>query len=230
MQKYNIENIVLNQTSIPTKLLTSYKMIGLSENELVIILHIHRFLQAGVEFPTPAQLSTYMNASEHTCAQTLRSLIQKSVLKIIETRTNNEAYSETYSLQPLWEKLFTEEPYEVRTEEDISETNEGTLFVLFEQEFGRPLSPFEIETISIWLDEDHMKPALIKAALREAVLIGTLNFKYIDRILRNWKQKGVQSVEQARNIGKHFRENQEQQYSTEKRDTSFYYNWLEEDD
>lgn len=226
----NIESVLLNQTSIPTKLLTSYKTLGLSENELVILLHIHHSLQVGVEFPTPAQLSTYMNASEHTCAQTLRTLIQKDVLAIIETNKNNQSYSEKYSLQPLWEKLFSEETYEVDTKAELDQTNEGTLFVLFEQEFGRPLSPFEIETISIWLDEDHMTPALIKAALREAVLIGTLNFKYIDRILRNWKQKGVKSVEQARNISKGFRENQEQQYATEKRDTSFYYNWLEEDD
>lgn len=230
MKENSFEHILLHQTSIPTKLLTSYKQIGLSENELVILLHIHRFLQEGIEFPTPAQLSSFVNASEHTCAQTLRTLIQKDVLAIIENKSNTHTYSESYSLEPLWEKLFTKESYEIKDTKSPEQTNEGTLFILFEQEFGRPLSPFEIETISIWLDEDQMQPALIKAALREAVLIGTLNFKYIDRILRNWKQKGVQSVEQARDVGKNFRQKQEQSYSTEKRDTSFYYNWLEEDD
>lgn len=228
MGNNNFERILLQQTSLPTKLLTSYKTIGLNEIEFVMIIHIHRFLQEGVEFPTPAQLSMYMNATEHTCAQTLRTLIQKNVLSIIET--DADTYSEKYSLEPLWERIFTNESYEVEQKSDSEDTNEGTLFVLFEQEFGRALSPFEIETIGIWLDEDEMKPALIKAALREAVLMGTLNFKYIDRILRNWKQKGVQSVDQARTIGKKFRDNQEQPYSTEKRDTSFYYNWLEEDD
>src|SRR5699024_11453865 len=93
----------------------------------------------------------------------------------------------------LWKKLYTEEKQE--------ENEEGTIFILFEQEFGRPLSPFEIETISVWLDEDKMKPSLIKAALREAVLMSKLNFKYIDRILREWKRKDIRSVEQARTEG-----------------------------
>lgn len=230
MKKDHFEHILLNQTSIPTKLLTSYKSLGLIENELVMLMQIHHFLQKGIEFPTPAQLSQYMNASEHACAQTLRTLIQKDVLAIIETQPNHDTYSEKYSLQPLWDKLFTAESYEVQQEKQTKQTNEGTLFVLFEQEFGRPLSPFEIETIGIWLDEDQMKPALIKAALREAVLIGTLNFKYIDRILRNWQKKGIQSVDEARNMGKKFRDRQDMHYTTEKRDTSFYYNWLEEDD
>src|SRR5699024_5492414 len=101
---------------------------------------------------------------------------------------------------------------------------------LFEQEFARALSPFEIEMINAWLDDDQFLPSLIKAALREAVLMGKLNFKYIDRILREWKKKGVQTVEQAREIGKEFRKNQTNvTYQVEKNDRSIYYNWLEED-
>ncbi|WP_431804932.1 DnaD domain-containing protein [Halobacillus andaensis] len=104
---------------------------------------------------------------------------------------------------------------------------------MFEQEFGRPLSPFEIENINIWLDQEEQEPALIKAALREAVLMGKLNFKYIDRILREWKRKGIQTVEQARQHGKKFRQGQVKNTSSTKspvkRDVSLYYNWLEEE-
>ena len=90
------------------------------------------------------------------------------------------------------------------------------------------LSPFEIETINIWIDEDQMDTALITAALRESVLMGKLNFKYIDRILREWKKKGIKSVEQARNDSRNFRGQQgKKQYNQEKRDTSVYFNWLE---
>src|SRR5690625_4644128 len=104
MNENSFEQILLHQTSIPTKLLTSYKQLGLSENELVTLLHIHRFLQEGIEFPTPAQLSTYVNGSEHTCAQTLRACIQKNVLAIIENNNSDQSYSESYSLEPLWER------------------------------------------------------------------------------------------------------------------------------
>ena len=62
------------------------------------------------------------------------------------------------------------------------------LYTVFEKEFGRPLSPFECETLGMWEDQDQHHPNLIQAALREAVMSGKLNFRYIDRILFEWKR------------------------------------------
>lgn len=219
-KKPSYQQILFNQVNIPEKLLTSYKNLGLNEYDVMIILQIYRLLQANVELPSPAEIATYLTISETECAEHLKRLFQKNMLEIKEYRNENNQISETYSLEPLWEKLFTSE-----RKEQVE--HEGTIFILFEQEFGRPLSPFEIETINVWLDEDRMSPALIKAALRESVLMGKLNFKYIDRILREWKHKGIQSVEQARAESQSFRKNRVQkQYKVEKRDTSVYYNWL----
>src|SRR5699024_2699604 len=160
-----------------------------------------------------------LTISEEEVITHLRKLIQKNMLEIKEL-TDHAKLSEAYSLIPLWEKLFME------TKEKVDK-NEGTIFILFEQEFGRPLSPFEIETISVWLDDDGIKPALIKADLRESVLMWKLNFKYIDRILREWQRKGIQSVEEAREASKTFHKGQvKKQYQTEKRDTSVYFNWI----
>src|SRR5699024_1980944 len=117
------------------------------------------------------------------CSNKLRDLFQRNFLEIIEYENEQEQMSEAYSLEPLWQRLLVKQQKE--------ENEEGKLFILFENEFGRPLSPFEIDTINIWLDEDKMKASLIVAALREAVLMSKLNFKYIDRILREWKRKGV---------------------------------------
>lgn len=218
---FSFQNIILNQTVFPTKLLTSYKTLGLNETDVIIILQIHSYLQSGNEFPIPAQITKYLTISESECLQILKKLIQKGLLKIEELHNEQNQLSEAYNLNPLWEKLLA-------VDEENLENNEGTIFILFEQEFGRPLSPFEIETINAWLDEDQIIPALIKAALREAVLMGKMNFKYIDRILREWKRKGIHSVEQAREEGKAFRKHQvKKQYETEKRDTSVYFNWLE---
>lgn len=219
-KKLTFQQMMLEQISIPEKLLTTYKKIGLDEHDVVILLQIHRFLKAKKEFPTPAEIATYLTISEAECAEHLRRLIQKNVLAIKDYRNEENQLTEVYSLEPLWEKIFT-------YEEQSFQEQEGTIFILFEQEFGRPLSPFEIETINVWLDEDVMSPALIKAALRESVLMGKLNFKYIDRILREWKQKGIQTVEQARAQSEAFHKNRvEKQYKVEKRDTSVYYNWL----
>lgn len=220
----SLQDVFINQIAVPTRLLTDYKSIGLNETDVMVVLQLHRFLQAGNDFPTPTELANYLTISEEECMTILRKLIQRSLLTIHENNNNNQL-SETYNLNPLWNKLYS--PVEQQVE---PENNEGTVFILFEQEFGRLLSPFEIEQISAWLDEDKMSPALIKAALRESVLMGKLNFKYIDRILREWNRKGIKSVEQAREEGKSFRQNQakvQKEYNVEKRDTSVYFNWVQ---
>lgn len=228
MQKdQSFQQLLLNQLHIPIKLFTDFKELGLNETEMMIILQLHRFLQEHNAFPTPSELATFLTINEEACAKILRKLIQKDLLSIEQTENEQNQLSEAYCLDPLWEKLYAK-----KTAPKVEEMHGGTIFILFEQEFGRPLSPFEIETINAWLDVDEMKPELIKAGLRESVLMGKLNFKYIDRILRDWKQKGIHSVEQARESSKSFRNNQVNKTApanTEKRDTSFYYNWLEED-
>jgi DNA replication protein len=106
---------------------------------------------------------------------------------------------------------------------------EQDLYTCFEQEFGRPLSPLECETLAIWIDQDHHDPTIIKAALREAVISGKMNFRYIDRILFEWKKQGIETLEQARDYGQRFRKQQSSpgQVQRSKKAVPFY-NWLEQ--
>lgn len=62
-----------------------------------------------------------------------------------------------------------------------------------EQNFGRPLSPIELETITAWLQEDNYDPKVIRLALREAVLNKAYSLKYIDRILLTWERKNIKT-------------------------------------
>ncbi|SFE46598.1 DNA replication protein DnaD [Lentibacillus persicus] len=218
------QDILLNQVQVPIQLLDKYNELGLDEKEVMVILQLLRFLQNDNDFPTPNDISSHLTISEKECANILRKLIQRNFLSIEQLENEQNRLTERYSLNPLWKKLFSEE-------EERQPRDDGKIFVLFEQEFGRPLSPFEIEMINTWLDEDNVQPSLIKAGLRESVLMGKLNFKYIDRILREWQKKGIHSVEQARQASKAFHENQtsKQESVGQKRDTSIYYNWLEEE-
>ncbi|WP_430785604.1 DnaD domain-containing protein [Virgibacillus flavescens] len=220
------QNLLIEQLPIPIKLLTSYKSLGLDEADTMLILQLHRFLHEQNDFPTPYELASALTLSEQECAKGLRKLIQKNYLSIEQKQNSEDRVSEVYSLDPLWNIIFSEQK-----QKPESGLEDGTLFILFEQEFGRPISPFEIETINVWLDEDNLEPSLIKAALRESVLMGKLNFKYIDRILREWKKKGILTVEKARESSKNFHSSKTTpSKNNEKRDTSFYYNWLEGED
>lgn len=230
----SIQQVLLNQIVIPKQLLFFYKDLGLNELELVVILQLHRYLQDENEFPTPKELSSHLTIDEKECSNILRKLIQKGLLEIKQLENEKKQLSEAYCLDPLWDKL-----HNIFNSSEEEEENIGTIFILFEQEFGRPLSPFEIETINSWLDEDEFSPALIKAGLRESVLMNKLNFTYIDRILRDWKKKGVKTVEDARESSRAFRDRQiqnrsyqptSQEKSAKKTDQSLYFNWLEGED
>ena len=64
-------------------------------------------------------------------------------------------------------------------------------------EFGRYPTPFEIEDLKTFL-QDHNKE-VIKLAIKECVGNGKPYFKYLESILRDWKQKGLTTVELVEN-------------------------------
>ncbi|GIN38152.1 MULTISPECIES: DnaD domain-containing protein [Heyndrickxia] len=216
---------------IPRLLMVKYKHIGLNETELVLLLQVFSFLEKGNDFPTPAQLSERMTIPDGMCASLLRRLVQNQYISIEEGYSEENIRYEKYSLKPLWSKLIDEFTFEKKQAELEHNLHEETnLYTIFEQEFGRPLSPLECETLAMWLDQDHQDPSVIKAALREAVISGKLNFRYIDRILFEWKKNGIKTIEQAKDYGNKFRQQRKKTTLVQKSDSKTipFYNWLEQ--
>ncbi|KAB2338291.1 DnaD domain-containing protein [Cytobacillus depressus] len=221
--------------TIPGVLLSNYKEMNLNEHELVLILHVISFIEKGNAFPTPVQLSSSMTISVSECTAILRRLIQKGYIEIKDSYSTDGIRYEQYHLEPLWEKLI--DYFLLKEKQEAARVNgqsETDLYTCFEQEFGRPLSPFECETLALWMDDDHHDPHIIKAALRESVISGKLNFRYIDRILFEWKKNGIKTIEQAKSYGKKFRQNQQQQRlkpnesQVQQTKSIPFYNWLEQ--
>lgn len=70
------------------------------------------------------------------------------------------------------------------------ETIDGkTVFDYLQEEFGKLLSPMEIEVVRTW-DYD---VEIIKLAIKEASTSNQRSIKYIDRILYNWKQANLKN-------------------------------------
>ena len=90
---------------------------------------------------------------------------------------------------------------------------------MFEKEFGRTLSPIEYELINGSLDNEFSEE-LVKAALKEAVYNGVSNLRYIDKILYEWKKKGIKTPEDV--------EKNKVQFQNRKEENSevFSYDWL----
>jgi DNA replication protein len=232
-KKIMLEWFEQGSIAIPKLLMMHYKKLGLDELEFMVILHVHTFLESGNSFPTPDEIAARMTITPVRCVETLRTLMQRGFLTIEGHKKNGEVMCESYSLQPLWEKMLQLLMNETIEEEREKEKDlQSSLYTIFEKEFGRPLSPFECETLMMWQDQDGHETVLIQAALREAVMSGKLNFRYIDRILFEWKKNGVKTVEQAQNHGKKFRPHQTKK-SLPRQEVKYtgkvpFYNWLEQ--
>ena len=90
-------------------------------------------------------------------------------------------------------------------DENITTTsNSENILELFQSEFRRLLSGFEIEEINHLLHENDVD--LVKEALKTAINLGKPNIKYIGGILRNWQLNQVTTVEQVQQSQKQYQE------------------------
>lgn len=202
-------NVMLQEGSIQLSalLLRSYSALGLSDSEAMLLMQIMEFVQLeNKPFPTPEELAYRMNATSEQITTWLQKLFASGFLTIEQEMANgiiSESYnwSGWYMQASKWyaqqlrnnKKSEKQQLHKVENQEKTS-----GLFTLFEQEFGRPLSPMEYETISGWVDEDRYNDEIIKFALKEAVFAGKLSFRYIDRILIEWSRNRITTAEEAK--------------------------------
>lgn len=79
--------------------------------------------------------------------------------------------------------------------------NKLNIYEYVESNFGRTLSPIEMEKIKTWTDNE-----LTRYAVAVAVLNGVNNLKYVEAILENWKMENITTVEQAKKQSKKLKE------------------------
>lgn len=90
----------------------------------------------------------------------------------------------------------------------LDKDREETIFHFVENEFGRLLSPMEIETIGIMIKENN--PDLVKEAIKRTKLQGKTNLNYASGILRNWRDDNITTIEQIETKEKSRKSKQEE--------------------
>lgn len=221
--------------TIPQLFFQYYKELNIEDDEAMLILHLLAFHAEGNDFPTPNDLISRMQTQINTISNKLQKLMQKGFLEITQGIDASGKIAEKYSIYPLWERIFQllESKNDKQMRQDQKQA-EGEVFRLFEEELGRLLSPMELETIGMWIDIDKHSPDIIKLALKEAVLAGKVNLRYIDRILFEWKKKNVQTPQDVRKQTEQFRQHYNVNTTTSTQQTNAstnkvpFYNWLEE--
>lgn len=200
-------------TSIPNKLIKMYSRLGITDFQMMLLIHLIRFMVEEREcYPEPETIAELMESTSTKVKKELADLLDKEIITVSEYYDkNNNVVFEGYDFEPLFLKV-SDGWANVRASE-IEETekllkaadpghdfqnyrlrdNLSGLISTFEKEFGRPLSPIEIEQIQQW--DAEAEPFIIIEALKRAVLRGKHNFKYINSILFEWKKNNLQTME-----------------------------------
>lgn len=201
---------------IPQILFKNYKKLNISEEELIILIYIINLGNAIVY--NPSIFVENLGVDKYKVMEIITSLTEKNIIDI-KVEKNEKKLSEEYIyLDNLYNKLFN---LIIDDKEKEITTENTNLYLLFETELGRTISPIECEIIREW--QNNYQEELIKEALKEAIYNNVRNLKYIDRILYTWKTKGIANKEDIINDKKNYRK---------KVVTSdvFDYNWLEEEE
>ena len=194
---------------IPTTLIQNYKKLKLTDKELIVLI----YLLGNQEFD-PEEISQDFNIKLPDTLKIIDSLTNKEILKI--SVKSGKVCEEYIDFTNLYKKLTM-----VMINEK-TETPKTTIYDKFEKEFGRTLSPMEYEIIGAWLDGGYSEQ-LVELALKEAIYNGVSNLRYIDKILSQWKQKGIKN---QNDINKE----REKRNKTKPKKEVFEYDWLNEND
>ena len=212
-----------NLLDFNTLLLTTYKELGLNEQEYVLLVLLARLLKTNPSGWTFSDISTHMTIDEANCSVLFINLVERQYITVSSKMDERGKRFEEYSIAPLFEKIET---LLRQQKTQATSTQREEIFSMIEQEFGI-LSPLDIETIHLWMTEDNFDPELIKLAIREMNSYQIKSIRYIDKILLDWKKKNIKTVEEAKRQLIAFRQRKQSSMTTETQtvsvDPNFYY-------
>lgn len=200
---------------IPKVLLKYYTKLNITEKELIILICI---INKGDKIVyDPGLFTEEIGMKPYEAMQILNDLSEKAILEI-KVENNPSGKKEEYIyLDLLYNKLFN-----IIIDKNHEATINTDLFTLFETELGRTISPMEVEIIKEWLHDGNSEE-LIKEALKEAIYNNARNLKYIDRILFNWRTKGIKTKKDILEEKKNYRK------TIKPKEPIYDYNWLEDE-
>ncbi len=169
-------------------LLDHYKKLGITENELAVLMMLDHLLRQGNTIITADMLSLKMNLKTKECDAILVSLLQKEFIEYVSGPEGMRT-----SIEPIKKVLYKR--FQITLTKDrqnlLSAERAGVLnrlYAYFEKRLNRTLSPLETDLINQWLDDAYDEDA-IKAALEKAIADGRRTLKSVDKRLRAGRRR-----------------------------------------
>lgn len=170
-----------------TLLLETYRELGLTEEQVIVLLMTDFCITQGDRLVTADLLSLKMSMDYKKIDQTLAELMNKGLINLI-TEDDNKTSTSIESLKELLVDGYVRAFIKDKTKSPTSESTNDNLISIFEKEFGRPLSYLEIQTIKQWNEEGYQEQTILNA-LKTAISSKVKNIRYIDKILLEWRQQ-----------------------------------------
>lgn len=204
--------------TIPRIILKYYKKLNITEEELIVLICL---INKGQKSPYDPNLFTEeLGMNKYQAMQLITDLQEKNIIDV-KLETNKYGKKEEYIYTDLlYNKIYSILLDDNNVQEE--KTASKDIYLKFENELGRTISPAEVELINEWIN-DGTTEELIEEALKEAVYNNVRNLKYIDRIIYNWKSKGIKNKNDIIKEKKNFRKTQVS------KEEIYDYNWLEEE-
>ena len=179
-----MKNPYLNAVSFHYVLLDCYKRLGLTEEELSVILMIDHLIEQGNTFINSDMLSLKMNLKPADIDKELTELVKKNYLTydMVEGKL-------TVSLNNLKDKVYAlfKETMDREASNLTDKSREKALSEIhsfYEGHLNRSLSPLEQSTINEWLDARYTIDE-IKNALLDTLKSGKKSIRAIERTLKS---------------------------------------------
>lgn len=188
----------MGQTILANGLLNNYSQLNMTDAEVLLYIQLANAQQAGDFFPAPDLLAFRMGKEVNEIYNLLSSLQQKKLLSLKTYVDDKQMKFDRYDLTVVFERLAELQVQQSELEKKMANQDKTRqLFQTFQEEFGRPLSAFELEMVNDWLQKDQYQVEIILLALKEAVLNQAFSLKYIDRILLSWQKKNIRTKAQV---------------------------------
>ena len=185
---------------LPSALLMHYNQLFSSSDDFLVWQFFYLQNTTALGELSPSQIAEKIGKQVLDVNQAISRLTDKGLLQYRTIELNGEIeviFDATLALERLDQLSQQQDAGRIQ----LAQNDLKGLVETFQQELGRLLSPFEIEDLEKSLKEDGTSADLIKEALREAVLNGKPNWKYIQAILRNWRHEGIKSVASCVDLG-----------------------------
>ncbi len=186
MNKQKINKIIGDgNIVIPLYILKYFKKLNLTMEEFMFLMYLYN-KQNNLDF-NPDTIAKDLNIDIMEVMGYIAVLTDKGYLTLEVRNSDANVLEEVINLDNFYEKISTLVINNSKAEDD-----DNDILPFIEKELGRTLNSIEIETINGWV-ANKINKDLIKEAIKIALDEGVYSLKYVDRILIDFKARGISS-------------------------------------